>query len=112
MMRTYWIAPAAAIFATLLFSPSANADKWGFSIRVGHGASRGSCYSPRVVHRKTYRYSSRSYRGDHHYRDSHYDRHGGRDVYRSGHGRARYHRNRHYTSRRHGSYYRRNRHYR
>ena len=111
-MRSYWIAPAAAIAATFLFSPSANADKWGFSIRVGHGPSSGSCYSPRVVRHKTYRYSSRSHRGDYYYGASHYDHHGGRDVYRSGHGRARYHRGRHYTSRRHGSYYRRHRYFR
>ena len=111
-MRSFWIAPAAALVATLLFSPPAKADKWGFSIRVRHGAASRSCYSPRVVHHKAYRYSSRSHHSDYRYRTSHHDRHGGRDVYRSGHGRVGYHRDRHYTSRRHSRYYRRHRYYR
>ncbi len=114
MIRSYWIAPAAAILATLLFSPSAKADKWGFSVRVGHGGRSGHYYSPRIVRHKTYRYSSRSYRGGYYYYDRapRYYRHSGRDVYRSGHGRYGYRRERYDNSRRRGSYYRRHRYYR
>ena len=96
MIRSFWIAPAA-LAATLLFStPSAKADKWGFSIRVGHGGNYSDCYAPRVRHR-TYRYSSPAHYGGHSYRSHGYARHGGYDVYRRGHGRT-YYRRGHYRS--------------
>ena len=112
-MRSYWIVPAAAIVATLFFSPSAKADKWGFSARVSY-AGDGYRRAPRVVHHKNYRYSSRSHCGDNYYYDRapRYYRHSGRRVYRSGHGRYGYSRERYYDSRARGRYYRGHRSYR
>ena len=105
MIRSFWIAPAALAAALLFSTPSAKADKWGFSIRVGRGANYSDCYAPRVRH-KTYRYSKRGhYRYSKHghyssrsYVSHRYNHHGGYDVYRRGHGRT-YDRGGHYRSR-------------
>ena len=90
MMRSFWIAPAAAFAAVLMFSSPAKADKWGFSARVSHGGYSSRDCRPRYSHRKTYR-SSRYGHGDRHYsRSRDYNRHSGYDVRRSGYGRAPY----------------------
>ena len=68
MMRSLWIAPAAAFAAVLLFSSPAKADKWGFSVRVGSGGYAGRDCAPRYSSRKTHRYSTYG-RGDRHYRE-------------------------------------------
>ena len=98
MIRSFWIAPAALAAALLFSTPLAKADKWGFSIRVGHGGNYSGCYVPRVRH-KTYRYSKHGHYSSHSYTQRRYDRHGGYDVYRRGHGRT-YDRGGHYRSRR------------
>ena len=90
MIRSSWIAPAAALAAALMFSSPAKADKWGFSVRVGHGGyARRDCGS-RYSYRKSYRYSTYGH-GDRYYsRSRDYYPHDGYDVYRSGQGRSYY----------------------
>jgi hypothetical protein len=90
MMRSFWIAPAAAFAAVLMFSSPAKADRWGFSVRVGSGGYSSRDCAPRYSDRKTYRRSTYD-RGDRHYTRSrdHYPR-DGYEVRRSGHGRSAY----------------------
>lgn len=96
MIRSFWIAPAALAAALLFSTPSAKADRWGFSIRVGHGGTYSDCYAPRV-RRDTYRYSKHRYYSYRRHSPRRYDHHGGYDVYRRGHGRT-YYRGGHYRS--------------
>ena len=111
MMRSFWIAPAVALAAALMFSPPAKADKWGFSIRVGHGGYGRRDRAARYSYRKTYRYSTYD-RGDRYYTRSRgcYPS-DGYDVRRSGHGR-RYYRSEYRRSYSRGSHYRSPRYYR
>ena len=65
IMGSFWIAPAVAFAAVLMFSSPAKADKWGFSARVSHGRYASRDCRPRYSHHKTYRSSSYGH-GDRH----------------------------------------------